>query len=103
MDRVLGEQSLTFGKLDLTKQSSAQDRSRDFMQEGVQMEDSSGRYCRWLGDKYPTERYVSIPKEEIVRLFGLLEAGVITNEEFTEMTAEQICSAIAWAESGRSE
>jgi len=56
-----------------------------------------------LEDNYPTERYVSIPKEEIVRLFGLLEAGVITNQEFAEMTAEQICSAIAGAESGRSE
>jgi len=67
------------------------------------MDDSSGRYCRWLEDNYPTERYVPIPKEEIVRLFGLLEAGVITNEEFAEMTAEQICSAIAGTESGRSE
>jgi hypothetical protein len=67
------------------------------------MDDSSGRYCRWLEDNYPTERYLSIPKEEIVRLFGLLEAGVITNEEFAEMTAEQICSAIAGAGSRRNE
>jgi hypothetical protein len=67
------------------------------------MGNSVGGYFRCLEENYSTTHYGSTAKEEIVRLFGLVESGVITNKEFDEMAAEQICSAIVKAGNGTSD
>ena len=67
------------------------------------MGNSVGAYFQCLEENYPAKPHASLPKEEIVRLFGLVETGVITNQEFDEMAAEQICSAIVNAGNGTSD